>query len=49
MIIRTVGMIAGKNPTGVLQFIKVMLSMLEPLLPEMNDEKLKLASTFSET
>lgn len=41
-------MIAEKNSIGVLPFIKVTLSVLVPLLHDMHDEKLKMASTFSE-
>lgn len=40
-------MIAVKNSLGMLPFIKVTLSVLVPLLPEMHEEQVKLASTFS--
>ncbi|XP_031777051.1 maestro heat-like repeat-containing protein family member 1 isoform X2 [Nasonia vitripennis] len=47
-IIRAIGMIAMKNSSGMLPFIKVTLSVLVPILPDMhNDEPLKLASTFT--
>lgn len=46
-IIRAIGMIAGKHSVGMLPFIKVTLSVLVPLLPDMNEEQLKLASVFS--
>ena len=45
-IIRTLGMIAGKYYIEMLPFIKVTLSVLVPLLPDMNEEPLKLASAY---
>ncbi|XP_058805829.1 maestro heat-like repeat-containing protein family member 1 [Phymastichus coffea] len=46
-IIQALGMIAEKNSVGILPFIKVTLSVLVPLLHDMHDDKLKLASTFT--
>lgn len=46
-IIETLGMIAAQNAAEILPFIKVTLSVLVPLLPDMTDEPHKLASTFS--
>ena len=40
-------MIAEKHYSGILPFVKVILSVLVPLLPDMTDESSKLASTFS--
>ncbi|XP_014215700.1 maestro heat-like repeat-containing protein family member 1 isoform X1 [Copidosoma floridanum] len=46
-VIRVIGMIAAKNTTGMQPFIKVTLSFLVPLMPDMNQEQLKLATTFA--
>ena len=40
-------MISAKQTLVMLPFIKVTLSVLVPLLPDMNDEQSKLASTYS--